>query len=316
MPGRGFTAHPPSIHDHATRTSQRADQVSQAGSAVGGGGLPTNALGLAGESTAGAHQQLTNRGQTAISRAAGGLHSQSGLLHQTGNNITETDTNHAGRIRAINAPTNQTRNPHSASGPSTSRPGGAQTQPARPPQLPNSTNAAAPPIPPEANQMAQWIRDHRGNGSIITHAPRPDGAGNDVGAKLNPVVWNGTTFNPDPKAKVNPNGSTYGGRVFGNHSDPGQPSPLPTIPAGNWDNGGYFKLQPGSAAPNSRPGQYYEFDVHPTPGWRGPGAPDRSEGAGGQQGRIVAGDNGSMYYTGNHYNGFQQIQGPTIQPPA
>jgi hypothetical protein len=313
MAGRGFKAQPSSIHGHATRTGQRADQVSQTGGAVGGAGLPGSALGIAGQSTASRHQQLAGQGQTAISRAGSNMQGQAGLLHQTGNNITETDTEHASRIGSINAPTNHTRNPHAASGPSTSRPASGPGRTSAPPQLPNTTNTGAP-LPPAANQMAQWIRDHRGNGGIITHAPRPDGAGNDVGQKLNPVVWNGTAYAPGKGA--NPNGSTYGGRVFGNHSDPGQPTPLPTIPAGNWDNGGYFKLQPGSAATNSRPGQYYEFDVHPTPGWRGPGAPDRSEGAGGQQGRIVAGDNGSMYYTGNHYGGFQQIQGPTIQPPA
>jgi hypothetical protein len=309
--GRGFKAHPSSIHDHANRTSQRADQISQTGSSASGAGLQGESLGAVGSSAASGHQQLTSRVQGAIGQAGSRLQNQSDLLHRTGNNISTTDDDHAGRIRGINGPTSNVRNPHAESGPSRSRAGGGPARrPAAPPQVSNSGNSN---IPPEAHQMAQWIKDHRQNGSIITHTVPPNGKPGqvDVGEKVHPVVWNGTQY--DPNQRVNPNNNTYGGRVYGNQTN-NPNDKLPEIGNGNWDNGGYFKVSPGAAGTTNRPGQYYEFDVHQSPQWSGQDKPNRTPEGGGQGGRIVAGDDGSMYYS-NHYQNPQQIQGPTIQHP-
>ena len=306
--GRGFQAHPPSIHAHAQRTSQRADQVSQSGSSASGAGLHGEALGAIGGSAASGHQTLTGRLQSAIGQAGSRLQNQSDLLHRTGNSISDTDTDHAGRIRGINEPTSNVRNPHAQSTRAPSRPSAGPSRPAPPPHLPSNGGST---IPPEAQTMAQWIRDHRQNGSIISHAPRPDG-GTDIGEKLNPVVWNGTAHNPNQQH--NPNGSTYGGRVYGNQTD-NEENRLPQIGKGDWDHGGYFKLQPGASTTDWRQGQYYEFDVKPTPNWRGGGAPDRSPEGGAGGGRVVVGDDGSMYYS-DHYENPQQIQGPVLRPPG
>lgn len=292
--GRGFKAHPPSIHDHANRTGQRADQIAQTGSSTSGAVLHGQALGAIGSSAASGHQSLTSRVQGAIGQAGSRLRNQSDLLHRTGNNISTTDDEHAGRIRGIHEPTSTVRNPHAQTGASRA----------------NTTNSA---IPPEAHTMAQWIRDHRQNGSIITHSVPPNGKPGqvDVGEKVHPVVWNGTQYNPNQR--INPNNNIYGGRVYGNQTN-NPNDKLPEIGHGNWDNGGYFKLHPGAAGTTSRPGQYYEFDVHPSPQWSGVDKPNRTPEGGGQGGRIVVGDDGSMYYS-DHYQNPQQIQGPTIQHP-
>lgn len=304
---RGFKAHPPSIHDHANRTSQRADQVSQTGSSTSGAGLHGQALGEIGSSAASGHQSLTSTMQGAIGQAGSKLRNQSDLLHRTGNNISETDDDHASRIRGINGPTSNVRNPHAQSG-SGSRAGGGST---RTPAAPPTTRA----IPPEANQMAQWIKDHRQNGSIITHTVAPNGKPGyvNVGKDGHPVVWNGTQYNPKLPTSANPNNNTYGGRIYGNKTD-NPNDKLPEIGEGNWDNGGYFKLHPGAGGTTSRPGQYYEFDTNPSPQWAGQDKPNRTPEGGAQGGRIVVGDDGSMYYS-DHYQNPQQIQGPQIQHP-
>lgn len=118
---RGFKAHPSSIHDHANRTGQRADQISQSGSSASGAGLHGQALGAIGSSTAGGHQQLTTRIQSAIGQAGSRLRNQSDLLHRTGTNISQTDDDHAGRIRGIHEPTSNVRNPHATGSSSRSR---------------------------------------------------------------------------------------------------------------------------------------------------------------------------------------------------
>jgi hypothetical protein len=101
VPGKGFSAHVPTLHENANRIGQRADQVSQAGSSASGAGLHGSALGIVGESTAAGHQELASRVQSAVGNAGERLHGQSALLHQTGQNITATDTEHSERLSAI-----------------------------------------------------------------------------------------------------------------------------------------------------------------------------------------------------------------------
>ena len=286
----GFKAQPSSIHSHANQTSQRADQVSQAGSAAGGAAVHGGALGVVGSGTAGKHQQLTGRLQGAVNKAGTRLQGHADQLHRTGDSISGTDDEHASRFRGIHEPTSNVRNPHAQSG----------------------SRATGGNIPPEAHTMAQWIKDHRQNGSIIdTRIPHNGSAGQvDVGQKIHPVVSNGTQYNPNQRP--NPNGNTYGGRIYGNQTN-NPDDKLPEIGHGNWDQNGYFKTHPAASNPNGRPGQYYEFDTHPTPNWTGTDKPNRQPGQGAQGGRVVVGDDGSMYYS-DHYQNPQMIQGPVIKP--
>ena len=96
----GFSARVPALHAHAGRVGQRGDQVTQAGSGVGGAGLPGNALGEVGSSSTGQHQQLAARAQSAAAQAGQGLHGQSDLLHRTGNNISTVEGDNSNRFQA------------------------------------------------------------------------------------------------------------------------------------------------------------------------------------------------------------------------
>ncbi|AHH99143.1 hypothetical protein KALB_5782 [Kutzneria albida DSM 43870] len=97
----GFSAHTPSIHDHARRTGQRAEDVSQVGRGVSGAGLSGNGLGQVGASTAGAHQQLVSRVQTSLGRSGDRLRGQSDRLNQSARTLTDADEEHANRLHGI-----------------------------------------------------------------------------------------------------------------------------------------------------------------------------------------------------------------------
>lgn len=127
MAGKGFSAHVPTLHTHANQVAQRGEQVSQAGSGASGAGLHGSALGMIGQSAASGHQALTSRMQSAVSKAGGRLNDQSSLLHRTADNISGTDTEHAGKLGAIhpsgNVPTAHGSTSNGSLGmPSSSRP--------------------------------------------------------------------------------------------------------------------------------------------------------------------------------------------------
>ncbi|AHH97049.1 WXG100 family type VII secretion target [Kutzneria albida] len=97
----GFSVHAPSLHEHAGKTSRRAEQVSQAGSGVGSAGLSGKGLGQVGASTAGAHQRLVSRMQSSLGRSGERLRGQSDRLRQSADRFTAADEEHAGQLRSI-----------------------------------------------------------------------------------------------------------------------------------------------------------------------------------------------------------------------
>jgi hypothetical protein len=99
--GKGFSMHPPTVHEHAGRVSQRGEQIAQAGHGASGSGLHGNALGAVGQSAAGGHQQLVSTMQGAIGKAGGTVQSHGDLLKQTAQNTANTDTEHAGALGRI-----------------------------------------------------------------------------------------------------------------------------------------------------------------------------------------------------------------------
>ncbi|MEV6908124.1 hypothetical protein [Amycolatopsis sp. NPDC051071] len=154
-----------------------------------------------------------------------------------------------------------------------------------------------------ALKMKQWIRDHQDSGQFGAWHDKVDD---------NKLSSLGLGNNPQGGA-----GSTWGGRIYGNHgaegSVVGNEGRLP-----HGDN----KI-PQPDGPDGRPGKpydgkYYEFDVHPTPQYdnkpirdpdqytdfNGKPLPDSQRP---KPDRIIKDDNGKFYYSPNHYGGFFEI---------
>lgn len=140
--GRGFRTNAPSMHAHATRIGQRADNVSQVGSSATGAALPGNALGNVGASSTAGHQRFVNLAGGTLGRIGSRLRGQASLLHRTATNVTDTDTEHATRIRGID-PSARTAAVHST-GATRGSSGASRTPPPVPPKPPRLH--ASPPV--------------------------------------------------------------------------------------------------------------------------------------------------------------------------
>lgn len=117
--GKGFSAHLPSLEEHASRIDDRAGQVSEVGKGASGAGLHGSALGTIGESQVAGHQNMVSRITSSAGNAADKLRGQSSLVRGTKRSIEDTDNDHAERLKRIkpdaNAPTASARS-QSASG--------------------------------------------------------------------------------------------------------------------------------------------------------------------------------------------------------
>ncbi len=141
----GFRMTPSAVHGHANRIAERGDQVSQAGSRVGGAGLHGEALGQVGSGTAGRHQQLVGQFQEALSTSGSRLHGHANLLHDGANSTTSTDSAHADKLRSIGTPD---RAPHTQH-PTADVPKSAFSQ--------SGTKVKAPPNIDEFRSSDGWV---------------------------------------------------------------------------------------------------------------------------------------------------------------
>src|SRR5437879_3989926 len=120
--GKGFSAHLPSLDEHAGRIEDRAGRVSQAGNGASGATLHGNALGAVGASQVSGHQDMLSRITSSTGTAAQKLQNQGGLVRSTKRSIEDTDNDHADRLTRFktesDAPTAhaQSQSPTGASG--------------------------------------------------------------------------------------------------------------------------------------------------------------------------------------------------------
>ncbi|OKK01527.1 WXG100 family type VII secretion target [Amycolatopsis sp. CB00013] len=160
-----------------------------------------------------------------------------------------------------------------------------------------------------AIKMKQWIRDHKDSGQFgAWHNGVDDNKLNSLGLGNKPT--------PGP-------GSTWGGRIYGNHGQAGgklgNEGRLPHN--GKTSDGKNHADQP--FGPDGKPtkpydGKYYEFDVHPTPRYDNKPIRDADqytdfngkplpENQRPKPDRIVMDDKGKFYYAPGHYDKFYEV---------
>ncbi|WP_410652257.1 WXG100 family type VII secretion target [Amycolatopsis sp. cmx-4-54] len=160
-----------------------------------------------------------------------------------------------------------------------------------------------------AIKMKQWIRDHKDSGQFGAWHDNVDNN------KLNSL---GLGNNPTPGP-----GSTWGGRIYGNHGQAGgkvgNEGRLPHN--GKTSDGHNSAAQP--FGPDGKPvkpynGKYYEFDVHPTPKYDNKPIRDADqytdvhgkplpEDKRPKPDRLVMDENGKFYYAPGHYDKFYEV---------
>ena len=133
--GKGFRMTPSAVHEHASRTSQRGQQISQTGSQSGGAGLHGSALGMVGGSTVSGQQNLVGRFSQAFAKAGSKLEGHAQQLHTSADSVSTTDADHAGVLNKIHPSSGDVRNPHASGG----APGMPSTPP--PPRINRPTHA-------------------------------------------------------------------------------------------------------------------------------------------------------------------------------
>ncbi|WP_410657537.1 WXG100 family type VII secretion target [Amycolatopsis sp. lyj-112] len=182
---------------------------------------------------------------------------------------------------------------------------GKQPKPQPNPPLPPSELGKFDNLTPAQQEAArkskQWILDHQDSGQFGAWHNKVDD---------NKLSSLGLGNNPQGGA-----GSTWGGRIYGNHgaegSKIGNEGRLPHDGKGN---------VPQPTGPDGKPmkpydGKYYEFDVHPTPRYDNKPIrdPDQYTDFHGKPlpesqrvkpDRIIKDENGKFYYSPNHYGGF------------
>lgn len=112
--GKGFRMTPSAVHEHASRTSQRGEQISQTGSQSGGAGMHGSALGMVGGSAVSGQQGLVGRFSSAFSQAGSKLEGHAQQLHTSANSVSGTDSDHASALSGIHPSSGNVRNPHAS----------------------------------------------------------------------------------------------------------------------------------------------------------------------------------------------------------
>lgn len=99
--GRGFSAHPSTLHSHASKVSQRGGQVSSYGQKVGGSGPSGSAFGGVGASTLKHSKTFSQTTSGAMNKAGSKLYGQSDLLHKTGNSYADVEDHNAAKFHGL-----------------------------------------------------------------------------------------------------------------------------------------------------------------------------------------------------------------------
>ncbi|MFD5248290.1 hypothetical protein ACFWIW_27380 [Amycolatopsis sp. NPDC058340] len=157
-----------------------------------------------------------------------------------------------------------------------------------------------------ALKRKQWIRDHKDSGQFGAWHDSVDSN------KLNSLGL-GNSPTPGP-------GSTWGGRIYGNHGQAGgkigNEGRLPHN--GKTSDGKTPPLGPDGKPMKPYDGKYYEFDVHPTPRYddepiraadqytdfNGKPLPENQRP---KPDRIVKDDNGKFSYAPGRYDKFYEV---------
>lgn len=99
---KGFSAHPPAIHSHATNTRQRAGQVSSAGTGIGNSGVHSNAYGGVGQSTASSQQKFAATASNTLNKFGNHMNGHADKLDTTAYNIKDTEAGNASKFKKLN----------------------------------------------------------------------------------------------------------------------------------------------------------------------------------------------------------------------